>query len=77
MNYFTAETDAAASVNTAAAWKPTKAATLAGAKRAAQAARCFQGTAAHVATKAADGSFVLLSTRYPKGHIQAGWQDAE
>jgi hypothetical protein len=73
--FFIAETDVNASVNNSALWKPTKAATLASAKRAAQAARVFQGTAAHVATQAHDGSFVRIAVRHPAGSVQAGWTD--
>ena len=71
INYYTAETDISASVNNPSLWQATSAKTEAGAKRVAQAARAFQGTAAHVGILRG-GEIVRIATRYPTGHIQAG-----
>lgn len=70
--YRIAETTIGAHVTT---WTATKARTLAGAKRAAQAARTFQGTLAHVGQLQADGSVKRIATRTPKGQIGEGWTD--
>ena len=74
MQYFITESTPHAHIN-ANSWVPTKATTLAAAKRAAQAARVFQGTCAHVAIKNADGEFVRVAVRFPKGSAQEGWTD--
>lgn len=58
-------------------WSPCKAKTLRAAKAIAQRARMFQGTCVHVAIRNKSGEFVLLATRYPRGHAQEGWNDFE
>jgi hypothetical protein len=56
-------------------WTETKAKTLPAAKRAAQAARAFQGTCAHVAVRNTNGEYIRVAVRFPKGHAQEGWTD--
>jgi hypothetical protein len=70
--YLIAETQSMSLVNLNAKWKETSAKTLSGAKRAAQQTRCFQGTIAHVATRANSGEIILIAHR-----INGSWQNAE
>lgn len=77
--YLIAETDANGYVNNAAIWAECSAKTLTSAKRAASRARAFQGTAAHVAVRAANGEIVLVAVNRPANAIDMGasraWRD--
>jgi hypothetical protein len=65
MTYHIAETDATGYVNDPSLWTPTRAASLASAKRAATAGRRFQCTAAHVAVQLAGGRFEVVAICRP------------
>lgn len=56
MSYLIAETTSAALPGNTAQWQPTKAKTLAAAKRAARRRQGFQGTYAHVALVTSAGA---------------------
>ena len=79
--YLVAETDATGYVNNPTLWKPCAAATLAAAKRAATRARTFQGTAAHVGVRHADGNVVAVAVNRPASALDMNaaraWLDIE
>lgn len=63
MTYFIAEVPGNGSVRNESLWKPTRARTLAAAKRAAKRDQMFQGTSIFVATQDSDGKFVVVAQR--------------
>jgi hypothetical protein len=67
--YLTAETDATGYVNNPDLWRECSATTLANAKRAASRARAFQGTAAHVGIRRADGRVVTIAENRPASAV--------
>lgn len=73
-NYFIAETNGGDSVNDPGLWKPCKAKSLDGAKRAAQSGRLFQHTTAWVGIDV-DGRVESVARRDPGSSIQPGWHD--
>lgn len=73
--YYIAETNAGEPVNNPNLWKPCKAKSLDGAKRAAQSGRLFQHTTAWVGVKDEGGRIDAIARRDPGSSIQPGWHD--
>ena len=73
-SYYIAETAVGAHITN---WKPTKARSLAGAKKAAQAGRTFRGTEAHVGQQTQQNGIVRIATRRPATTAHPGWTDAD